>query len=94
MIENGATTKSSHDDDLRDCLNQQVTTIKQNMEKASFTEDRLNTLDPDDLGSFPFSDDVRLYEPPEKFSVPQFVFYDGTTNPAPHLRHVTQRMSV
>ena len=64
------------------------------MEKAGFTEDRLNTLDHDDLGSSPFSEEVRLYDPPEKFSVPRFVLYDGTTDPASHLQHFTQRMSV
>ena len=87
----GAATKSSHNDDLRDWLNQQVkTTIKWNMEKADFTEDRLNTLDHDDLDSSPFSEEIRLYDPPEKFSVPRFVLYDGTTDPASHLRHFTQ----
>ena len=70
------------------------TTIKQNMEKVNFIEDRLNTLDPNDLSSSIFLVEVRLYDPPEKFSVPRFMLYDGTTDPASHLRHFTQRMSV
>ena len=80
---------------LREWLDQQVKqTFRQNMEIVGFTLDRLNAYDTEDLGTSRFSQEIRNFSPPEKFSVPRFVLYDGTSDLAAYIRHFTQRMSV
>ena len=69
-------------------------TIRQNMEIAGIALDRHSNFEADDLGTSPFSKDIRKFSLPEKFSVPRFVLYDGTSDLAAHLRHFIQRMSV
>ena len=64
--------------DLREWLDRQVKqTIRQNMEIVGFTLDRLNAYDTEDLGASPFSQEIRSFSLPEKFSVPRFVLYKG-----------------
>ena len=57
------------------------------MEIASFTLDRFNTFEVEDLGASPFSQEVRKFSLPEKFNVPRFILYNGTSDPAANLRH-------
>ncbi|XXG70588.1 hypothetical protein AAC387_Pa07g0032 [Persea americana] len=82
-------------DNLREWLDRQVKrTVRQNMKIVGFTQDRLDAYDTKDLGTSPFSQKIRSFSLREKFSVPRFVLYDGTSDPAAHLRHFTERMSV
>ena len=59
------------------------------MELVGFTRDQLNAYDTEDLGTSPFSQEIMNFSLPEKFSVPRFVLYDGTSDLAAHLRHFT-----
>ena len=69
-------------------------TIRQNMETAGIDRDQYTAFEAEDTGASPFSREIRKYTLPEKFSVPRFTLYDGTSDPAAHLRHYVQRMSV
>lgn len=69
-------------------------TIQQNMEVAGLARDRSNVYSSRELGVSPFSWEIRNFPLPEKFSIPRFTLYDGASDPAAHLRHFTQRMSV
>ena len=64
------------------------------MEVADIARDRYSTFEADDLGTSPFSQEVKKFFLSEKFSVPTFVLYHGTSDPTAHLRHFIQRMSV
>ncbi|XXG67552.1 hypothetical protein AAC387_Pa06g0874 [Persea americana] len=64
------------------------------METAGIARDLYNTFEAEDTGASPFSRDIRKFSLPEKFNVPRFILYDGTSDPAAHLRHFIQRMSV
>ena len=64
------------------------------METAGIARDRYSTFEADEVGASPFSREVKKFRLPEKFSVPRFILYDGTLDPAAHLRHFVQRMSV
>ncbi|XXG81436.1 hypothetical protein AAC387_Pa09g2071 [Persea americana] len=83
------------DDELKKWIDQQVKqTLRQNMEAAGLDRDQYATFEAEDTGASPFSREIRRYTLPEKFSVPRFTLYDGTSDPAAHLRHYIQRMSV
>eukprot|EP00268_Persea_americana_P048670 TRINITY_DN5162_c0_g1_i10.p1 TRINITY_DN5162_c0_g1~~TRINITY_DN5162_c0_g1_i10.p1 ORF type:complete len:346 (+),score=42.41 TRINITY_DN5162_c0_g1_i10:222-1259(+) len=83
------------DAELKRWIDQQVKqTIRQNMEATGLDRDQYATFEAEDTGASPFSREIRRYTLPEKFSVPRFTLYDGTSDPAAHLRHYIQRMSV
>ncbi|XXG54223.1 hypothetical protein AAC387_Pa03g2164 [Persea americana] len=85
----------SEDQELKQWIDQQVKqTIRQNLETAGIDRDHYTTFEAEDTGASPFSREIRKYTLPEKFSVPRFTLYDGTSDPAAHLRHYVQRMSV
>ncbi|XXG63068.1 hypothetical protein AAC387_Pa05g1337 [Persea americana] len=85
----------SEDEELKQWIDQQVKqTIRQNMETAGIVRDQYSAFEAEDTGASPFSREIRKYTLPEKFSVPRFALYDGTSDPAAHLRHYIQRMSV
>ena len=62
-------------------------TIHQNMETAGIVRDQYSIFEAEDTGASPFSTDIRRFTLPEKFNVPRFILYDGTSDPAAHLRH-------
>ena len=64
------------------------------METAGIARDQYSPFEAEDTGASPFSREIRKYSLPEKFNVPRFTLYDGTSDPAAHLRHYVQRMSV
>ncbi|KAJ8649484.1 hypothetical protein MRB53_002507 [Persea americana] len=64
------------------------------METAGIARDQYSTFEAEDTGASPFSRDIRRFTLPEKFNVMRFILYDGTSDPATHLRHFVQRMSV
>lgn len=64
------------------------------MEMVEFAPDRLDDYGSKDRDTTPFSREIRNSHLPEKFSIPRFTLYDGTSDPAAHLRHFTQRMTV
>ena len=68
--------------------------VRQNMETAGITSDQFGIFGAEDLGASPFSRKIRRLTLPEEFSVPKFTLYDGISDPAAHLRHFVQRMSV
>ncbi|XXG60849.1 hypothetical protein AAC387_Pa04g2659 [Persea americana] len=83
------------DEELKQWIDQRVKqTICQNMETAGIVRDQFSAFEAEDTGASPFSREIRKYTLPEKFSVPRFALYDGTSDPATHLRHYVQRMSV
>lgn len=85
----------SEDQELKQWIDQQVKqTIRQNMETAGIDRDQYTAFEAEDTGASPFSREIRKYTLPEKFSVPRFTLYDGTSDPAAHLRHYVQRMLV
>ena len=55
------------------------------MEIIGFTRDRLNAYDTEDLGTSPFSQEIRNFALLEEFSVPRFVLYDGISDLVAHL---------
>ena len=78
--------KQEDEGDLKEWLNEHIKqTILQNMEVAEIARDRYSTFEADDLGASPFSQEVRKFSLLEKFSVPRFVPYNGTSDPATHL---------
>ncbi|XXG82187.1 hypothetical protein AAC387_Pa10g0186 [Persea americana] len=64
------------------------------METASIARDQYSTFEAEDTGASPFSRNIRKFSLPEKFNVPRFILYDGTSDLAAHLQHFIQRMSV
>ena len=64
------------------------------METAGIARDQCSAFEAEDMGASPFSREIRKHSLPEKFNVPRFTLYDGTSDPAAHLRHYVQRMSV
>lgn len=91
----GRKRRMEDEDDVPEWLNQRIKqAIRQNMEVAGLARDRPNAYDSGELGASPFSQEIKDYTPPEKFSIPRFTLYDGTSDPAAHLRHFIQRMSV
>ncbi|KAJ8632576.1 hypothetical protein MRB53_025912 [Persea americana] len=64
------------------------------METAGIARDQYGTFEAEDTRASPFSRDIRRFTLPGKFNVPRFILYDGTSDPAAHLRHFVQRMSV
>ncbi|XXG90595.1 hypothetical protein AAC387_Pa12g2323 [Persea americana] len=85
----------SEDEELKQWIDRRVKqTIRQNMETAGIVRDQYSAFEAEDTGASPFSREIRKYSLPEKFNVPRFALYDGTSDPAAHLRHYVQRMSV
>ncbi|XXG80828.1 hypothetical protein AAC387_Pa09g1601 [Persea americana] len=83
------------DEELKQWINRQVKlTVRQNMETAGIARDQCSAFEAEDTGASPFSREIRKYSLPKKFNVPRFTLYDGTLDPAAHLRHYVQRMSV
>ncbi|XXG69128.1 hypothetical protein AAC387_Pa06g2067 [Persea americana] len=81
--------------EMKQWLDQHIKqTIRQNMETAGIVRDQYNTFEAEDNGTSPFSTDIRRFTLPEKFNVPRFILYDGTSDPAAHLRHFIPRMSI
>lgn len=64
------------------------------MEMVGFTRGRLDTYDTEELDTSPFSQGIRNLALPEEFSVPRFVLYNRTSDPAAHLQRFAQKMSV
>ena len=85
----------SENEELKQWIDRQVKqTIRQNMETAGIVRGQYSAFEAEDTGASPFSREIRQYSLPEKFSVLRFALYDGTSDPAAHLRHYVQRMSV
>ena len=75
---------------MKEWLDHQIKqTIRKIMEIAGITRDPFNTFEAEDLGTSPFSQEVRNFSLLGKFNVPRFVLYNGTSDPAVHLRHFT-----
>ena len=64
------------------------------METAGIARDQYNTFEAEDTGASPFSRDIRKFSLPEKLNVLRLILYDGTSDPATHLRHFVRRMAV
>ncbi|XXG77285.1 hypothetical protein AAC387_Pa08g1465 [Persea americana] len=83
------------EEELKQWIDRQVKqTVRQNMETAGIDRGQYNAFEAEDTGASPFSREIRKYSLPKKFNVPRFTLYDGTLDPAAHLRHYVQRMSV
>jgi len=84
-----------NNDSQREWLDQQVRkAVQRNLEMVGLARDRLSSHEADNLSTSPFSPEIGNFPLPKDFSVPRFIPYDGTSDPAAHLRHFTQRMSL
>lgn len=45
-------------------------------------------------GESPFTDDIMTKDPPEKYTIPKFVTYNGTADPVDHLFHYRKVMTL
>ena len=68
--------------------------VQARLAEIGFARDQTGEYEEDDQGMSPFSQEIKDFSLPERFSVPRFVLYDEASDPAAHLRHFTQRMLV